>query len=326
MRARSSGSYRHPHPFVRRLAGTFIAEKTPVRPFFIPSDPASGQPDQYASMGFIRSDLGSIALHKLKPIIAYMLEHAPPHGDASTQPRATIVTTPGNYERFEELREPDGRHILLHELLKEPDDVQRYAYQLIERVDHGRHDMPDVEIESERALLLTRPPGVSSGLTVPHLKPSRIYDMVPLVANAGYPDDDPTIYVAEPARAVKGMIDGRSNTVVDICGGEIERWMTRTENEPQRLGLPELESYRDSRFRLARRRSAICQDGTGLARTGFDRLAHGRAVTDPSPIQEADVSQLASSGWTPDQIAQVWGYVDDWANVPDHRHARTAPA
>jgi hypothetical protein len=310
---------------VRRYAGTRLDSEAPKYAFTY----RSGMTDepQYMGMGMVRGTIATMPFSELRSAVAYMLEHPDPEGR-----RPTMLARPANFERFEELREVNGgRDILLHEILKEDDDVLTDLFLIAGRVDYqGARSrgakprvpavlegiIPSTSSSSSSSTLnggdiryerIRRPANYRPALTRPEYRPINAGSLVTLLANVASPADDAVVYTVQPARSVKGHLDGNPMVLQGVCDPYMDRWFARTANEAQRSGLPELAPYGVLRNELAGFRRAMCPVEATTVNHIVDRLRRDEPAAGIDPIDEETVENLLRSGFTRDDIDRVWG-------------------
>lgn len=308
------------HPYVRRYAGTRLESEIPKYAFTY----RSGMTDepQYTSMGMVRGTIATMPLSELRPAIAYMLEHADPDGR-----RPTMLARPANFERFEELRDPSGgRDILLHEIFKEDDGVLTDLFLIAGRVGHrGRRartvgqrasDMLGGAVSASSSLdtandipyeRMRRPADFRPALTRPEYRVVNPGALVPLLANVAGAGDDPTVFITQPARSVKGRRDGNPLVLHGVCDDQVEDYFDRTSNEVERSGLPELGPYAVLRDQLAEYRRPMCPVEPKLVRKIVRHLANGEPADTVNALDEETVGALVQNGFTRDEINSLWG-------------------
>lgn len=315
------------HPYVRRYAGTRLLGETPKYAFVY----KSGMTDepQYMGPGMIRGTVATLPLAELRPAVAYMLEHGDPDGR-----RPTMLARPANFERFEELREPSGgRDILLHEILKEDDDVLADLFLIAGRVGHrgtrartvGQRasDMLGGAVSASSSLAnatdipyerMRRPADYRPALTRPEYRVINAGSLVPLLANVASPVDDAIVYTPQPARSVKGHLDGNPRVLHGVCDPYMDRWFARTANEAERSGLPELAPYGVLRDDLANIRRNMCPVEATTVNHIVGRLRRGEPVDAADPLDEDTIASLLQSGYTREDVERVWGANANRAN------------
>ncbi|WBR14508.1 hypothetical protein pkur_cds_333 [Pandoravirus kuranda] len=307
------------HPFVRKFAGTRLQSDTPKYAFTYRS--GMTKEPQYMSTGMIRGTIATMPLSELKPAVAYMLEHPDPEGR-----RSTMLARPANFERFEQLRDTlGGRDILLHEIFKEDDDVLSDLYQIAGRVAHrgtrartvGQKaaDVLGGAVSADSALAGSqdipyvrqrRPAGYRPALNRTEYRAINAGSIVPLLANIGGPNDDATVYTPQPARSIKGRVDGNPLYPEPLCGVGLDRFFSRTANETQRSGLP-LERYQTHRDVLGEFSRFMCPVGEKTVDDAIDALRSGRPVSAPAPLDETTLRGLVALNFKPEEIKSVWG-------------------
>jgi hypothetical protein len=318
-----------PHPFVRRYAGTSLTSENPHYQFEFRS--RDGREVWFATPGHVRARLLAMPTSELQRAIAYALEHG-------------LIANPGNFERFEDLRDANGgRDILLHEVFKEPQDTLDALYQVAGRVTWPHQKRGSVPTGGVVASIL-RSGGLSpEGLVVdgagrrlgadrqatagaakeipfrlirrqydpetaprvPRFNPVNVGDPVTLLANMGYPNNDPLVYVQEPARVVLGIADGNPQIAHDLCGKAFDAWFRRTARETD--DTPELNAWAEERMRIAKERRALCPVEGDTVDVIGQMLRDGMALDQRAPMDPRTFSNLRTAGYTPEQIERLWG-------------------
>lgn len=306
------------HPFVRKFAGTRLQSDTPKYAFTYRS--GMTKEPQYMSKGMIRGTIATMPLSELKTAVAYMLEHPDPEGR-----RSTMLGRPANFEQFEKLRDTlGGRDILLHEIFKEDDDVLSDLYQIAGRVAHrgtrartvgqkaadvlGGMVSADSALSGDQDIPYVRqrrPPGYRPALNRTEYRAINAGSVVPLLANIGGPNDDATIYTPQPARSIKGRVDGNPLYPEPLCGERLDRFFSRTANESQRSGLP-LERYQTHRDALSEF-SRLCPVQERTVEDVIEGIKRGRPASAPAPLDEITIERLKALNFTPEEVNSVWG-------------------
>lgn len=278
--------------------------------------PVPNEPSQFIGIGGIRAALATLSLPELQNIVAWLLNN-------------NLIEYPANYDYWDMFKfENGGRDILLHELLKEDDDVLAKAYLLIGRLKpetqtkrntttrrrshKGENaDNDEEEDESDVITVVNR----ASNLVVPKiptqttLKDKRFFPVIPdgdriFQSNVGVPYNDPAVYARIPVRKINDKPDGDVKAEpVDICSTASSAYLEKTANDSLRSS--ELTGYEDLRQDFAEHKRSVCEVRPKELQYLIDRKLSNIPLSTPRALTNFEKTRLKKLGWTDKDIERV---------------------
>jgi hypothetical protein len=259
------------------------------------------------SLGHVRATLSFVPIYELQRIVAYFLQKG-------------LLPHPENYELFEWIEAEDSA-ILLHELLKEDENILRMAYQFAYRL------RPQNEKKFNKYLHQTETIHYNDLTPEPVARPENdavkhedgpLYQAIQedkdKIVRANYSDgNDPLVYSRVPVRCLNKdkMCDVKDpDQHIDLCSQEMSDFMERSafaEKRFPKYNSEKADMLDDQRQLLAERRRVLCPTRQDDIRHIESTILEKNVPVDaPRPLPPSQIDYLKTTmNWPEDKLRKA---------------------